>query len=178
MGIIYFLFLNDCFYMVMDVLYRSFTSRYIMDAERKKKRKRHALFWSVTSCAIGAIATYYYKYIFKKPCMTSRQKGENWVQEILNGHPVRCLNAFRMEQNLFNQLCEDLQSKYGLEASKRMSVQQKVAIFLYIPARVPLIGMLESGFNILARLSVEHFMKFWKPLVVGARDIWDLHVML
>lgn len=104
-------------------------------SNERKKRKRHALFWSVTSCAIGAIATYYYKYIFKKPCMTSRQKGENWVQEILNGHPVRCLNAFRMEQNLFNQLCEDLQSKYGLEASKRMSVQQKVAIFLYILAR-------------------------------------------
>jgi hypothetical protein len=132
------------FIMGMDVLYCSFTSRYIMDAERKKKRKsvkrkkkrkRQAIFWNVTLCAIGAIATYYYKYIFKEPCMTSRQKGENWVHEILNGHPARCLIAFRMEQSLFRKLCEDLQSKYGLQASNRMSVQQKVAIFVYILAR-------------------------------------------
>jgi uncharacterized membrane protein len=46
-------------------------------SKERKKRKRQAIFWNVTSCAIGAIATYYYKYIFKEPCMTSRQKGEN-----------------------------------------------------------------------------------------------------
>jgi membrane protein YqaA with SNARE-associated domain len=60
-------------------------------SKERKKRKRQAIFLNVTSCAIGAIATYYYKYIFKEPCMTSRQKGENWVHEILNGHPARCL---------------------------------------------------------------------------------------
>jgi len=102
-----------------------------MDIEREKKRRKLALYWIISSCAAGAITTYYYKYIYKEPCMTSLQTGENWMNEILNGHPIRCVNAFRMEPNLFTKLCEDLQSKYGLQPSKKMTVVEKVGIFVY-----------------------------------------------
>jgi hypothetical protein len=38
-----------------------------------------------------------------------------------------------MDPTLFTQLCEDLQSKYGLQPSKRMTVEvvEKVGIFVY-----------------------------------------------
>ncbi|XP_024636687.1 protein ALP1-like isoform X1 [Medicago truncatula] len=102
-----------------------------MDNKRENKRRKYAFYWNIRSSAIGAIATYYYKYIYKEPCMTSLQRGQDWMNEILNGHPVRCMNAFRMDPTLFKQLCEDLQSKYGLQPSKRMTVEEKVGIFVY-----------------------------------------------
>jgi hypothetical protein len=99
--------------------------------EREKKRRKYALYWNIRSSAVGAIATYYHKYIYKESCMTSRQRGQDWMNEILNGHSVRCMNVFRMDPTLFIQLCEDLQSKYGLQPSKRMTVVEKVGIFVY-----------------------------------------------
>lgn len=53
------------------------------------------------------------------------------MNDILNGHPIRCMNSFRMDPTLFTQLCEDLQSKYGLQPSKRMTVVYKVGIVVY-----------------------------------------------
>lgn len=78
-----------------------------------------------------ALFTYYYTRIYKEPCMTSTQTGHAWMKEILSGHPIRCVNAFRMSANLFAQLCEDLQQNYGLMSSRNISVQEKVGIFLY-----------------------------------------------
>ncbi|XP_058770478.1 uncharacterized protein LOC131644069 [Vicia villosa] len=100
-------------------------------AEREKKRRNYALYWIIRSSTISAIATYYYEYIYKEPCMTSLQIGQDWINEILNGHTVRCMLAFRMDRTLFTQLCEELQSKYGLQSSKRTTVVEKVCIFVY-----------------------------------------------
>jgi len=90
-----------------------------MDLERERKRIKYGLFLEYYSCATSALATYYYKYMYKEPCMTSLQRGENWMDEILNGHPIQCVNAFGMEPSLFMQLCEDLRSEYGLQPSKK-----------------------------------------------------------
>ena len=102
-----------------------------MDIERKRKRRHELCHIIISTCASGALATYYYKYMYKEPCMTSCQTGKDWMREILNGHHIRCVNTFRMEQNTFIQLCEVLQSKYGLKPSKRMSIVEKVGIFVY-----------------------------------------------
>ncbi|KAL4567082.1 hypothetical protein LXL04_022654 [Taraxacum kok-saghyz] len=74
---------------------------------------------------------YYYTHIYKEPCMTSEQTGEAWMKEILNGHPNRCIGAFRMSASLFTKLCEYLQNNYGLTSSDRMSVKENVGIFVY-----------------------------------------------
>ena len=39
---------------------------------------------------------------------------------------------FRMTQNKFQQLCMDLESKYGLLPSDRISTLKKVGLFVYI----------------------------------------------
>ncbi|XP_020270930.1 uncharacterized protein LOC109846115 [Asparagus officinalis] len=98
---------------------------------KKRRKKKQRIFWLITACTTSAIATYYYKYIYKEPCMTSHQRGEDWMREILNGHPIRCVNAFRMESRVFLLLCEELQSKYGLTPSRNMTVVEKVGIFVY-----------------------------------------------
>ncbi|KAL4568308.1 hypothetical protein LXL04_023917 [Taraxacum kok-saghyz] len=76
-------------------------------------------------------ATYFYTYIYKEPCMTSIQTEEAWVNDILNGNPIRCVNVFRMSATMFRQLCNELEVHYGLKQSRRISVKEKVALFLY-----------------------------------------------
>ena len=52
--------------------------------------------------------------------------------ELLDGHEKRCFNIFRMTQITFRQLCMDLESKYGLLPSNRISTLKKVGLFVYI----------------------------------------------
>ncbi|XP_022038521.1 uncharacterized protein LOC110941203 [Helianthus annuus] len=98
----------------------------------KKKHKLHCynfLLDSTYTCDL--VAAYYYKHMYKEPCMTSPQTGLAWMMEVLNGNPIRCVNAFRMHPNVFTKLCRELESNYGLQSSDRMSTCEKVGIFLY-----------------------------------------------
>ena len=56
-----------------------------------------------------AVVNYYYTHISKEPCMTSKQMGEAWMNEIMDGHPIRCINAFCISASLFTQLCKDME---------------------------------------------------------------------
>ncbi|XP_048500982.2 uncharacterized protein LOC125497624 [Beta vulgaris subsp. vulgaris] len=67
--------------------------------------------------------------------MTSILTGEMWMKEVINGHPIRCVNAFRMEPQLFLRLCKDLSLHYGLKASGNMPIFEKIGIFLYAIAQ-------------------------------------------
>ncbi|CAH9112765.1 unnamed protein product [Cuscuta europaea] len=77
------------------------------------------------------VAYYYYKHIYKEPCMTSALTRDAWMRELLTGHPIRCVNAFRTSQSVFKKLCDDLHANYGLVPSDRISVFEKVDIFVY-----------------------------------------------
>ena len=78
-----------------------------MDIERIQKKRKHDCVrsimesWSSTKIA----AAYYFKYMYKEPCMTSPQTGEAWMNEVLNGHHIRSVNAFRMHSHVFLKLC-------------------------------------------------------------------------
>jgi len=48
-------------------------------------------------CTAGALALFYNNYIYKEPCMVSYNTGMRWLNEILNGHWIRCVNIFRMD---------------------------------------------------------------------------------
>jgi len=54
-----------------------------------------------------------------------------WLIEILNGNWVRCVNMFRMDADTFKSLSLELETMYGLKPSRRMSVIEKVGMFLY-----------------------------------------------
>lgn len=50
----------------------------------------------------------------------------------MRGNEKRCVNTFIMKKNILINLCQDLGNEYRLKASKRMSVLEKVRIFLYV----------------------------------------------
>ncbi|XP_076951210.1 uncharacterized protein LOC143624437 [Bidens hawaiensis] len=104
-----------------------------MDNETsKKKHKLHCYNFLLDSAYTSdLVAAYYYKHIYKEPCMISSQTGQAWIMEALNGNPIRCVNAFRMHPNVFMKLCRELESKYGLQSSDKMLTFEKVGIFLY-----------------------------------------------
>jgi hypothetical protein len=82
-------------------------------------------------CMARALALYYNNYIYKEPCIVSYNTGMRWLNEILNGHWVRCVNMFRMDADTLQSLCVDLEMLYGLKQSRRMSDIEKVGMFLY-----------------------------------------------
>jgi hypothetical protein len=85
-------------------------------------------------CMAGALVLYYNNYIYKEPCMVSYNTGMRWLNEILNWHWKRCVNMFRIDADTLQSLCVDLETLYGLKHSRRMSVIEKVDMFLYILA--------------------------------------------
>ncbi|PPS01183.1 hypothetical protein GOBAR_AA19478 [Gossypium barbadense] len=61
------------------------------DDERKKKEilQRMECFNQLFVVASSSVQLYYEKYILKQPCMNSKQSGETWIREILDGHESR-----------------------------------------------------------------------------------------
>jgi len=53
------------------------------------------------------------------------------LNEILNENWIRCVNMFRMDATTFQNLCFDLETQYGLKPSRRISVIEKIDMFLY-----------------------------------------------
>ena len=52
--------------------------------------------------------------------------------ELQEGNRIRIFDNFLMEREVFYLLCNLLQTKYGLETGRKVSVQEKVAIFFFI----------------------------------------------
>ena len=70
----------------------------------------------------------------KKPIHTSKLSGAERVQEILTGHESLSKRNFQMEVGVFQALVNKLHEKQLLDDS-RISVEEKVAIFLYALAK-------------------------------------------
>ncbi|KAG8472432.1 hypothetical protein CXB51_034198 [Gossypium anomalum] len=70
------------------------------DDEREKKEilQRMECFNRLFVVASSSVQLYYEKYILKQPCMDSKQTGERWIREILDGHESRCMINFRMSK--------------------------------------------------------------------------------
>ncbi|XP_038715089.1 uncharacterized protein LOC120008792 [Tripterygium wilfordii] len=67
----------------------------------------------------------------KNPCRTCTLKGHDWVVDVLQGHPVRCHDAFRMPVDVFRRLCMVLRDDHGLTGSTNVSIPEMVVMFVY-----------------------------------------------
>jgi hypothetical protein len=77
----------------------------------------------------GAIA--FAKPLFNKtPYHISILTGEGWVLELLNGHPKRIHTELGVRRHVFRRLVSALQDA-GIMRSKHVSLEEKLAIFLY-----------------------------------------------
>ena len=67
----------------------------------------------------------------KTPYYTSALMGEMWVMELLCGHPEWIWNELGVHKHIFLSLCTNLW-QYGHQDSKTMSLEEFLAIFLYM----------------------------------------------
>ncbi|EJD08402.1 uncharacterized protein FOMMEDRAFT_52738, partial [Fomitiporia mediterranea MF3/22] len=79
-----------------------------------------------------AIIKYANTHLIKSPMYTGKQTGEEWVQEILHGHPVRFFDSMGMSQLVFTKLKQELQMYSSFGSTKNMSMDEQLAIFIYI----------------------------------------------
>ena len=56
--------------------------------------------------------------------------GEEWVQELLSGHPQRIRNELGVNRGTFTILCKAIQS-LDITSSCHVSIEEQLAIFLY-----------------------------------------------
>ncbi|KAL6276458.1 hypothetical protein ACE6H2_020059 [Prunus campanulata] len=78
------------------------------------------------------IYEYWQSYVDRMPCHNSVLSGHEYVQELLNGHPDRIYDSFRMDKHVFQRLCYTLESLNLLQNDRHVSTQEAVAIFLFI----------------------------------------------
>jgi hypothetical protein len=69
-------------------------------------------------------------HLIKTPMYDSKLSGEDWVQELLNGHPGRFHDNLGMSKHVFRKLVHELQMYAGLDDSKHIMKEEQVAIFL------------------------------------------------
>lgn len=81
-----------------------------------------------TTAAVMDVASSLY---CKTPIHTSILSGQDWVNELLNGHKLHFSNWFAMDKFVFKQLITTLCKKAGWGGSKHVSAEEKLAIFLY-----------------------------------------------
>ncbi|KAK8914508.1 hypothetical protein KSP39_PZI023824 [Platanthera zijinensis] len=67
--------------------------------------------------------------------MTSIQTGTKWIKELLEGHPDRIHDAFRMSKRIFVDLLHKLEADHELQGSQRTSSREVLGITLYILAQ-------------------------------------------
>jgi hypothetical protein len=84
----------------------------------------------LAAAAVELVDDYYMPYIAKEPCRTSSQTDYKWVMEILQGNPDRCKQNFRMEIHVFIYLCKELKEKYYLKGTRKLTIEELVAMFL------------------------------------------------
>lgn len=82
-------------------------------------------------CTLVSGAIVFAKPLFDKtPYHTSILTGEGWVLKLLNGHPKRIHTELGVHRHVFRRLVYALQDA-GIKRSKHVSLEEKLAIFLY-----------------------------------------------
>jgi hypothetical protein len=72
------------------------------------------------------------RYCAKIPCRISPLRGEAYIQELLSqAHPQRFQEVLRMPVNTFIELASFYRSHTSLGSSRSISVEQKLAMFLF-----------------------------------------------
>ena len=68
----------------------------------------------------------------KVPMQTNIQTGYEWVQYTLTGNEHKCLRTFRMSSHVFRQLCNTLRTQYRYNGTRRVCLEESVAMTLVI----------------------------------------------
>lgn len=71
----------------------------------------------------------------KTPCHTSKLSGAEYTSELLEGHKRRSHHNLRMEPRIFKALSDYLSSRKLLWTTRGVTVEEQLAMFMYMLAR-------------------------------------------
>jgi hypothetical protein len=101
-----------------------------MPSPRTKSRLAAAAAAFVVGTVISATQLFAGSLYDKIPYHTSILTGHAWVLELINGHPDRIKCELGMRCHVFLELVTALRA-VGLTATKSMTLEEQLAIFLY-----------------------------------------------
>ncbi|KAF9017268.1 hypothetical protein BDZ89DRAFT_902812, partial [Hymenopellis radicata] len=84
----------------------------------------------VIQSVVQALMKYITPYYWKQDYHTSRMKGDEWVQELKDGHPDRIHTELGMRLHVFLAFIIELRL-LGLEDTRNITLDESAAIFLY-----------------------------------------------
>jgi hypothetical protein len=99
---------------------------------RKSRRKHKNVAAVVAGLVSGMVAIQARHNLYKTPMHTSILTGEGWIQELLTGHPARFRRSMGMSKHVFQRLVQELHVFARLCPTKYVSMNEQVAIFMYI----------------------------------------------
>ncbi|XP_066316089.1 uncharacterized protein [Miscanthus floridulus] len=98
------------------------------EEEAAAAKQRKNLIFSATEL----IDTYHLENMAnRKEYRQAKESGYDWVIRTL-GHSTECYNMFRMERAVFDSLHNLLVQSYGLRSTRRMSLVESLAMFLWM----------------------------------------------
>jgi hypothetical protein len=95
----------------------------------------HLQLWMNSAANVVRLITvfcwlYSNSWYWAQPYHTSKLTGQQWVEELMRGHPGRIYNELGVHLHVFVMLLIELQG-LGYSDSKYVSLEEQLAIFLY-----------------------------------------------
>lgn len=87
---------------------------------------------AVVAGIVGTAAVLYASPLYDRtPYHTSALTGEDWVLELLHGHPERIRCELGIRKHVFHLLIDTLKGM-GVKRSRDVSLEEQLSIFLYM----------------------------------------------
>jgi hypothetical protein len=101
-------------------------------ASVEARQRRHLKTAAFISAVAGGVAVLQYMipHLVKTPMYDSVLTGEQWLRELLSGHPIRFYDNLGVSRHVFRQLVHELQMYAGLQDSRYITKEEQLAIFL------------------------------------------------
>ncbi|KAL7601258.1 uncharacterized protein LOC128126144 [Lactuca sativa] len=94
-----------------------------------------------------------------------------FITEVLNGHPRRCYEMFRLNVPVFRQLCIDLATNYEPQQTQNVSIEESVGIFLMTLAHGCSNKLVQEFFNHSGEMIHRHFHTVLEAVLKLSADI-------
>ena len=109
----------------------------------------------------------------RRPDTDSILSGHEYVNEIMQGNPAHSQEMLRMSKEAFSNLCEYFRGKGWLQNSRYISVEEKMAMFLYSLSQQHTMRSIKRRFNHSTHTMHTYFyevllamLKFSKEMIV------------
>lgn len=101
--------------------------------QKKISRKaKRAIIVKVAIVAVLAAVEVVKPRLFPQPYHTSMRTGQNWIDELLNGHHKRMRRNLGMHRHVFLKLTQSLAIKCSFGPTRYISTEESLGIFLHM----------------------------------------------